>query len=122
MNHLVIGTFVFSVGNKTAITSLSRMHKGTFRDIELISKTVLYKTARPLEEISIACTWINPKAQANINTLRDMIDTPQQVSDGQGNNLGQWIIKLIQTDGSHFNNKGIEQVHKVTITLLEAPQ
>ena len=52
MHHLVIGEFVFSVGDKTPITKFDRTTAGAYSEVGLIDNARSERTGRPLPQIS----------------------------------------------------------------------
>lgn len=78
------------------------------------------QTGRPLENIDITAKWLQYGASANVDAIRKLIDSPQQVSDGQGNNLGRWTIKAL-TEGrsSRIIHDGRAMVTDVMLQLME---
>ncbi|WP_122033613.1 phage tail protein [Aliivibrio sp. EL58] len=119
MHHLVIGEFVFSVGDKTPIMKMNRVTIGRFTEISLVDGAMSSPTGKPLETLSITAKWLRQTAEDNVERLRQMVDEPQQVSNGGGVNLGQWTIKSINEGKSELVHNGSAQVTDVTLELLE---
>ncbi|HFQ4959190.1 TPA: phage tail protein [Vibrio vulnificus] len=119
MHHLVIGEFVFSVGNKTPISKFSRTTAGAFSEVGLIDNARSEHTGRPLEIIDISAKWLQYGAAESVQAIRALINEPQQVSDGQGYNLGRWIIKQLKEGRSDLIHNGQAMVTDVTLQLME---
>ncbi len=120
MHHLVIGEFVFSVGDKTPIMKMNRVTTGRFTETSLVDGAMSSPTGQPLETLSISAKWLRQTAEHNVERLRGMIDAPQQVSNGNGVNLGLWTIKSINEGKSELVHNGTAQITDVTIALLES--
>ncbi|OOF25040.1 hypothetical protein BZJ19_09980 [Salinivibrio proteolyticus] len=119
MHHLVIGEFVFSVGDKTPIAKFTRTTPGSYTEVGVIDNARSEHTGRPLETIDITAKWLQYGAAANVDAIRKLIDSPQQVSDGQGNNLGRWTIKNLTEGRSRIIHDGRAMVTDVTLQLME---
>ncbi|MDX1301835.1 phage tail protein [Photobacterium sp.] len=119
MQHLVIGAFVFSVSAHTPLTKFTRTTKGAFSEVPLVDNATSEKTGRPLETIDITAKWLRYGAHDNVEALRGLIDEPQQVSNGQGENLGRWTIKSLTEGKTDFVHDGRNMVTEVSLQLLE---
>ncbi|PTO69258.1 phage tail protein [Vibrio splendidus] len=120
MHHLVIGEFVFSVGDKTPITKFDRTTVGAYSEVGLIDNARSERTGRPLETIDITAKWLQYSAAKSVDAIRALIDEPQQVSDGQGFNLGRWTIKQIKEGRSELIHDGRAMVTDMSLQLLES--
>ncbi|MGD6735388.1 phage tail protein [Photobacterium leiognathi subsp. mandapamensis] len=58
-------------------------------------------------------------AQGSVEKIRALIDTPQQVSDGQGMNLGKWTIQQLKEGKSALIHNGQAMVTDVMLQLKE---
>ncbi|ENX3946337.1 phage tail protein [Photobacterium damselae] len=119
MHHLVIGEFVFSVGGKTPITKFERTSPGAFAEVGLIYDARSENVGRPLETIDISAKWLQFGAYLAVEQLRTLIETPQQVSDGQGMNLGKWTIGQLKEGKSSLIHNGKAMVTDITLQLKE---
>ncbi|MEL6113776.1 phage tail protein [Photobacterium sp. SP02] len=119
MHHLVIGEFVFSVGGKTPLTRFNRTTPGAFSEVAIIDGARSERTGRPLESIDLSAKWLQYGATAKVDKIRVLIDEPQQVSDGQGNNLGRWTIRNLTEGKTEFIHDGRAMVTDVQLQLLE---
>lgn len=119
MEHIVIGSFVFSVGKATPLSSFDRISEGAFSPVDLVGNATSEKTGRGLDSITLSAKWLRDKAQDDVAALRELIETVQQVSDGKGRNLGKWTIQRLNEKRSQFVNHGQSMVTDVTINLLE---
>ncbi|MFH0267240.1 phage tail protein [Vibrio rumoiensis] len=119
MRHLAIGDKVFAVSSDTPLTSFERRSSGSWNEVGLIGSARSEKVGRPLDFINISCKWLRDSAFDNVDDLRKMIDVPQQVSDGQGRNLGRWTIKSISEKRSAFINNGKAMVTNLDLGLQE---
>ncbi|MFA0690636.1 phage tail protein [Vibrio splendidus] len=119
MHHLVIGAFVFSVGDNTPISKMNRVTKGRFSEVALVNGATSEDTGRPLETISLSAKWVRERASENVQVIRNLIDTPQQVSDGDGFNLGRWTISSLTEGKSELIHNGKAQVTELSLDLLE---
>ncbi|WP_235604113.1 phage tail protein [Photobacterium kishitanii] len=106
MHHLVIGEFVFSVGDKTPIMKFERTSPGAYSEVSLIYDARSEMTGRPLETLDITAKWLQYGAQESVEKLRTLIESPQQVSDGQGINLGKWTIQQLKEGKSALIHNG----------------
>ncbi|WP_158161262.1 phage tail protein [Grimontia hollisae] len=119
MHHLIIGEFVFSVGGKTPITQFSRTTPGVFSEVAVIDGARSERTGKPLEKIDITAKWLQYGAAASVDKLRELVASPQQVSDGQGFNLGRWTIQSITEGRTELVHNGRAMVTDVQLSLLE---
>ncbi|MGF1878768.1 phage tail protein [Photobacterium frigidiphilum] len=119
MQHLVIGAFVFSVSGHTPLTQFTRTTKGAFSEVPLVNNATSERTGRPLETIDISAKWLRYSAQDSVDALRGLIDAPQQVSNGQGENLGRWAISNLVEGKTDFVHDGRNMVTEVSLQLLE---
>lgn len=119
MHHLVIGDKVFSVGLETPLSAFERRTSGTWNEVGLIGWARSEEVGRPLETINLSCKWLRDTAFNNVDDLRQMVDVPQQVSDGQGRNFGRWTIKMITEKRSYFINNGKAMVTNLELSLQE---
>ncbi|WP_318438165.1 phage tail protein [Photobacterium leiognathi] len=119
MHHLVIGEFVFSVGDKTPIMKFERISPGAYSEVSLIYDACAEMTGKPLETIDITAKWLQYGAQGSVEKIRALIDTPQQVSDGQGMNLGKWTIQQLKEGKSALIHNGQAMVTDVMLQLKE---
>lgn len=119
MHHLVIGEFVFSVGGNTPISKFTRTTPGAFTEVGVIDNARSERTGRPLETIDISAQWLQYGARENVDALRALLDAPQQVSDGQGFNLGRWTIKNLTEGRSRLIHNGRAMVTDVQLQLME---
>lgn len=119
MHHLVIGEFVFSVGDKTPISKIERISNGAYSEVSMIDGAIAEFTGRPLDSIDISAKWTRYGATKNAASLRDLLLEPQQVSDGQGFNLGKWTIKQIKEGRSELVHDGRAMVTEVSLQLME---
>ena len=58
-------------------------------------------------------------AAQKVDDLRVLILSPQQVSDGQGYNLGKWTVKQIKESKSSLVHDGRAMVTQVSMQLVE---
>lgn len=119
MRHLAIGDKVFSVNADTPLSSLNRFSSGSWSQVGLIGSAKSEKVGRPLDTINISAKWFRDTAFNNVDELRQMIDQPQQMSDGQGRNFGRWTIKSINEKRSYFVNNGKSMVTNLDLSLEE---
>ncbi|PSW14795.1 hypothetical protein C9I98_21660 [Photobacterium sanctipauli] len=119
MHHLVIGEFVFAVGNKTPISKFERTSPGAFSEVGLIDDARSERTGRPLETIDISGKWLQYGAHESVEAIRNLIEEPQQVSDGQGRNLGRWTIQQLKEGKSSLVHDGRAMVTDITLQLKE---
>ena len=119
MHHLVIGEFVFSVGDKTPIMKFERTSPGAYSEVSLIYDARSEMTGRPLETLDITAKWLQYGAQESVEKLRTLIELPQQVSDGQGLNLGKWTIQQLKEGKSALIHNGQAMVTDVMLQLKE---
>ncbi|WED23087.1 phage tail protein [Vibrio sp. JC009] len=119
MHHLVIGEFVFSVGDKTPVSKIERTTEGPFTEVSLIYDACSERAGLPLEKLDITAVWLRDSATASVEKLRSMITSSQQVSDGQGNNLGRWTIQSIREGKTSIVHNGRAMKTDVSIQLLE---
>ncbi|EKO3679161.1 phage tail protein [Vibrio metschnikovii] len=119
MHHLVIGEFVFSMGDKTPISKMERVSNGAYSEVSVIDGSKSEFTGRPFDTIDIAAKWTRYGAAKNAASLRDLLLEPQQVSDGQGFNLGKWTIKQIKEGRSELVHDGRAMVTEVNLQLME---
>lgn len=122
MHHLVIGSFVFSVEDRTPIKKFERVTQGAYAEVALVNNARAEFVGRPLESITISGQWLQFSAADHITALREMVDTPQQVSTGTGNNLGKWTIKQLREGQSRLIHNGRAMVTDVQLTLQEYRQ
>ncbi|PMJ89827.1 phage tail protein [Vibrio sp. 10N.261.55.A7] len=119
MHQIVIGEFVFSVGDKTAISKMDRTTSGAYSEVSLMDSNKSEFTGLPLESLDLTAKWTRYGAAQKVNALRELISEPQQVSDGQGFNLGKWTIKQIKEGKSEFIHDGRAMVTEVSLQLME---
>ncbi|MFM2477359.1 phage tail protein [Celerinatantimonas sp. MCCC 1A17872] len=122
MHHLVIGAFVFAVGENTPIAKFDRTTQGAYSQVALVNNARSEFVGRPLETIHITAKWLQFGADDNVQTLRSMIDSPQQVSTGTGQNLGRWTIKQLREGRSQLIHNGQAMVTDVQLELEEYRQ
>lgn len=119
MHHLVIGEFVFAVGDRTPMSKLERNTPGAFTESALYDGARSEFTGQPLEKMDIPARWLRYGAAKSVNELRALISEPQQVSDGQGFNLGKWTLSNIKESRSEIVHDGRAMVTDVTLQLME---
>lgn len=119
MYHLVVGDVVFSVQNRTPISRLSRTDYGPYSETALIDNADSEPTGSALSKISLNATWTRSTAGESVNTLRALLSSPQQISDGDGWNLGRWTISQIEEVKSELIHNGSAMKTEVNIQFLE---
>ncbi|MFD2177843.1 phage tail protein [Veronia pacifica] len=117
--HLIIGEFAFSVGGKTPISRMTRTTPGAFVEVPVVHGARSAFTGRANETININAKWLRTGAAEKVQTLRNMVDSVQQISDGQGNNLGKWTIKSLTEGRTELIEDGRAMVTEVQIQLME---
>lgn len=118
MYHLVIGEFVFAVGDKTPISKLDRVTHGAYSEVAVINGSKSEFVGQALETIDLTMDWTKHSATDRVEDLRSLILQPQQVSDGQGYNLGKWTIKQIKEGRSALVHDGRAMVTQVSMQLV----
>lgn len=119
MYHLVIGDVVFSVQSRTPISRLTRTDFGSYSETALIDNADSESTGSPLSKISITATWTRSTATESVNKVRELLTVPQQISDGDGWNLGRWTISQIEEVKSEIIHNGKAMKTELSIQLLE---
>ncbi|CAG9001763.1 MAG: hypothetical protein CENE_03790 [Candidatus Celerinatantimonas neptuna] len=122
MHHLVIGQFVFSVGENTPIAKFDRITQGAYSQVALVNNARAEFVGQPLETISISAKWLQLSAADHVDSLRDLLNKPQQVSTGTGQNLGKWTIKRLREGRSQLIHNGQAMVTDVELALEEYRQ
>ncbi|MDW6016783.1 phage tail protein [Vibrio plantisponsor] len=119
MYHLVIGEFVFAVGDKTPISKMDRVTQGAYSEVAVINGSKSEFVGQPFETIDLTMDWTKYSAAQKVDDLRALIPEPQQVSDGQGYNLGKWTVKQIKEGKSSLIHDGRAMVTQVSMQLVE---
>jgi phage protein U len=119
MHHIVIGEFVFAVGDKTPISKMDRVSNGAYSEVSVMDGSKSEFTGQPLDSLDITAKWTRYGAAKSVDALRALILAPQQVSDGQGFNLGKWTIKQIKEGRSELVHDGRAMVTEVSLQLME---
>lgn len=117
--HLIIGEFVFSVGKKTPISKFTRTSTGVYSEAPLIDGARSERTGRALEKIDITAKWLQHGAALSVDALRSLMSEPQQVSDGQGNNLNRWTIQSLTEGRSELIHDGRGMVTDIQLQMME---
>ena len=119
MYHLVVGDVVFSVQNRTPISRFSRTDYGSYSETALIDNADSEPTGAALSKISVSATWTRSTASDSVTLLRELLKVPQQISDGDGWNLGRWTISQIEEIKSELIHNGAAMKTEVNIQFLE---
>lgn len=119
MYHLVVGDEVFSVQDRTPISRLARTDYGPYSETTLIDDADSEPTGKALSKLALSATWTRPKAADAVNRIRKLLSEPQQVSDGDGYNLGRWTISSIEEVKTSLVHNGKAMKTEVNIQFLE---
>ncbi|ELE2165262.1 phage tail protein [Vibrio fluvialis] len=118
MYHLVIGEFVFAVGDRTPISKMERVTQGAYAEVAVINGSKSEFVGQPFDTIDLTMDWTKYSAAEKVDDLRALVLKPQQVSDGQGYNLGKWTIKQIKEGKSALVHDGRAMVTQVSMQLV----
>ncbi len=117
--HMIIGEFVFSVEKKTPLSKFNRVSAGVYSETPLLNGARSERTGRALEKIDLSAKWIQSGAAVSVDKLRALMPEPQQVSDGEGRNLGKWTIQALTEGRSEMIHNGHAMVTDVSFQLME---
>jgi phage protein U len=117
-----LGGFVFSLSEHTPYEALQRTSDGGWVTVPRYGqKPISQNTGQQLERISMTGTWFRGQGMTNMDKLRALQAKrePLVLTDGYGNNLGQWVIKLLQEKQDRIIDDGTAFVIGFSIELEE---
>jgi hypothetical protein len=117
-----LGTYVFSLGNKTAFDKWVRQSSGGWVSIDITNgKPISHNTGQGLESISITGKVHGVPGMDALDKLRALQATrkPQTLITGQGRNLGRWKINNITETQSRIIDDGTALVVEFSVELEE---
>lgn len=122
--HLAIDDHVFSVVRKNPTEGSTHVVDGGWSISDAIESPRQVKTSRALDTWNIDVVAFKGEGMEEAEAIDEMAKAqkPVTITDGRGKNRGRWTIQKVKTKHTKVVEKGISQVVKINISLLEYRQ
>lgn len=120
--HFALNDLVVSVADDIGVDTTTRKTTGRYTKSPNIAGERHVKGAKPLDTWVMVLKGFHEKGMSLGDRLRAMIDEPVMVTDYNGNDRGEWVVKSVDDKGSELDNVGISGQSDVTLTLEEVKQ
>lgn len=124
MAQLVIADHVFDVVKKNPVKSMSRTTDGGWMVVDTIEVPKQIKVARALDKRSIDVISYQGDGMEEADALAELAkaQVPVIITDGQGKSWGKWTIQSVTTKYERVVERGISQVLRNSLSILEYRQ
>ncbi len=124
MAQIVIGDHLFDVVKRNPIKEMSRTTDGGWIVVDTLDSPVQIKSARGLDERTIEVIAYQGAGMEEADALANMakLQKPVIITDGLGKTWGKWTIQKVTTKYERVVERGISQVLRNSLSLLEYRQ
>lgn len=124
MQHLAIDDYALSTIKKRPLTDSTYVSDGGWQVSDTVLEPRQIKTSRALDTWDLNVIAFRGEGMETAQALRDIQkeQRPVMITDGMGRAWGQWTIKTIKTEYTKVVERGVSQVVKMSISLMEYRQ
>lgn len=124
MAQIVVDDHLFDVVKRNPVKGMSRTTDGGWIVVETIDSPVQIKGARALDKRTIDVIAYQGVGMEEADVLAALAKSqkPVIITDGLGKSWGKWTIQSVTTKYERVVERGISQVLKNSLSLLEYRQ
>ena len=124
MQHLAINDHVFSVEKKTPVEGSTHTVDGGWKISDTIESPRQVKTSRGLDTWNIDVIAFRGDGMTEAEAINDIAKAQEVVTitDGRGKHWGRWTLHKITTKYTKIIERGVAQVVKINLALVEYRQ